>query len=267
MILRFLRLGRGSMPRRLRRDRRAGLGACGGGGSGGGDGRRRRLGNDRRRRAAARQLGRHDSGSSSGGQDATTGGDSSWRGHRRRRQRRTGRSTRPSGSTGSRTRRLQRGLDCPDDDGDGWTVCAGDCNDHDSQSTRARSTRTTPPIRSAPTASTTTATGRSTTSSRARRGLDGGARPRPRRLRPRRRTSATTRSARRLRATLWYGPNARTPSASRGTWARPAVQPAPGLVHGVPLDRDGRRRHRHVDLHDRAPGTDLQHHVHATRCR
>ena len=22
---------------------------------------------------------------------------------------------------------------CPDDDGDGWTVCAGDCNDHDSQ--------------------------------------------------------------------------------------------------------------------------------------
>ncbi len=21
---------------------------------------------------------------------------------------------------------------CPDDDGDGWTVCAGDCNDHDS---------------------------------------------------------------------------------------------------------------------------------------
>ena len=22
---------------------------------------------------------------------------------------------------------------CPDDDGDGWTVCGGDCNDHDSQ--------------------------------------------------------------------------------------------------------------------------------------
>ncbi len=69
------------------------------------------------------------SGSSSGGGDATTGNDSS--------------PGPEAGGDGSGDASF--GFDgfshldgyseasyCPDDDGDGWTVCGGDCNDHDS---------------------------------------------------------------------------------------------------------------------------------------
>jgi hypothetical protein len=72
----------------------------------------------------------HDSGS--GGNDATTGGDSS-----------SGTEA-GGGSDGaggdaafefdgfSHLDGYSEASYCPDDDGDGWTVCGGDCNDHDS---------------------------------------------------------------------------------------------------------------------------------------
>lgn len=86
--------------------------------------------------------GTYDSGSSSGGSGSSSGGSGSG----------SGSSSGGSGSSGgSSGGAADSGNDapyefdgfahldgyteasyCPDDDGDGWTVCGGDCNDHDS---------------------------------------------------------------------------------------------------------------------------------------
>jgi len=75
----------------------------------------------------------HDSGSGSGGNDATMGTDSS-----------PGTEAGGGGDDGSggdayfefdgfsHADGYSEASYCPDDDGDGWTVCGGDCNDHDS---------------------------------------------------------------------------------------------------------------------------------------
>jgi hypothetical protein len=108
------------------------LGACSGGSNGAGYAAGKDSGVSGEAGGGADSSTAYDSGSSSGGQDATTGGDSG-----------SAADTGGAGDDGAvdaaftfdgfaHADGYSEASYCPDDDGDGWTVCAGDCNDHDS---------------------------------------------------------------------------------------------------------------------------------------
>jgi hypothetical protein len=133
MILRLSRRARRSLVPAAVAATVVALGACSGGGGSAGPGSAFDGGVTAETGAPGQDSSTpHDSGSgsSSGGGDATTGADS---------------SPTPEAGGGDGGGDAYFDFDgfthadgygeasyCPDDDGDGWTVCGGDCNDHDS---------------------------------------------------------------------------------------------------------------------------------------